>query len=61
MLTDSTEHNHAHARLLVECLEHKPKLITLSHLDDVERRPIEDHICAFASGIDLDTKAVETC
>jgi len=31
----------------------------LRHLDDVQRRPIEDHVGAFAFGIDLDAKAVK--
>jgi hypothetical protein len=45
--------------LFVERLEHEAKLIALSHLDDVEQRPLQDHVGAFARGVDLDTEAIE--
>ncbi len=49
------------SRILVERLEHEAKLIALVHLDDVERRPVEHDIGAFARRIDLDAEAVERC
>ena len=49
----------AHARVGIERLEHEAKLVALRHDDDVERRPVEDHIAALARGIDLDAEAVE--
>ena len=48
-----------HARVLVERFETQAKLIVLPHFDDVERRPVENDIGAFARWIDLDAKAVE--
>ena len=59
MLAVGAQHDHAHARILVERLEHQPKLVALRHLDDIERRPVEHHVGAFARGVDLDAKAVE--
>ena len=59
MLTDRAHDDDAHARILVERLEHEAKLIALRHRHDVERRPVEDHVGALARGIDLDAEAVE--
>src|SRR5580704_8558782 len=53
------QHDHAHAGILVERFEDQAKLIALPHLDDVERRPVENDVGAFAGRIDLDPKAVE--
>ena len=38
MLAGGAQHNDAHARVFVERLEDKAKLVALSHLDDAERR-----------------------
>jgi len=46
-------------RVLVERLEHEPKLVALRHRDDVERRPVEDHLRALAALVDPDAKAIE--
>src|SRR5580704_5590989 len=59
MLADGAQHDDAHARVLVERLEDQAKLIALPHFDNVERRPVEDDIGAFAGRVDLDAKAVE--
>ena len=59
MLADGAQHDDAHARILVERLEHQAQLIALPHLDDVERRPVEHDVGALARGVDLDAKAVE--
>ena len=48
MLADGAQHDDAHARIVVERLEDETKLIALSHFDDVERRPVEDNVGAFA-------------
>ncbi len=58
MLADGAQHDHPHARVLVDRFERQPQLVTLRHFDDVERRPVEDHVGALALGIDLDAKAV---
>ena len=59
MLAGGAQHDDAHPRILVERLEDQAELIALFHLDDVERRPVEHDIGAFALRIDLDAKAVE--
>src|SRR5580693_296572 len=59
MLAGRPQHDDAHARILVERLEDETKLIALPHFDDVERRPVENDVGAFARRIDLDAKAVE--
>ena len=59
MLAHRPQHDDAHARVLVQRLEHHAQLIALPHLDDVERRPVEHHVGALARGVDLDAKAVE--
>ena len=59
MLPDGAQHDHAHARVFVERLEHKPQLIALWHLDDVEWRPLEDDVGSLSRGIDFDAEAVE--
>ena len=59
MLADRAQHDDAHARILVERLEHEAKLVALRHRDDVERRPVEDDVGALARGVDLDAEAVE--
>ena len=59
MLADRAQHDHAHAGILVERLEDQAELIALAHLDDVQRRPVEHDVGAFARRIDLDAKAVE--
>ena len=61
MLAGRAQHDHAHARILIEGLEHKAKLIALVHFDDVERRPIKHNVGAFARAVDLDAKTVELC
>src|SRR5580704_6244893 len=59
VLADGAQHDDAHARILVERFEDQTKLIALSHFDDVERRPVENDVGAFAGRIDLDAKAVQ--
>src|SRR5579862_4640294 len=59
MLAGRAQHDDAHARILVERLEDQAKLIALRHFDDVERRPVENDVGAFAGRIDLDAKTVE--
>ena len=59
MLAGRAQHDHTHARIIVERLEHQAKLIALRHLDDVERRPVEHDVGAFARRIDLNAEAVE--
>jgi hypothetical protein len=59
VLADGAQHDDAHARILVERFEDQTKLIALSHFDDVERRPVENDVGAFARRIDVDAKAVE--
>jgi hypothetical protein len=59
MLAGGAQHDDAHARILVEGLEHQPELVALRHRHDVERRPVEDHVGALARRIDLDAEAVE--
>src|SRR4029077_6335345 len=59
MLPDCAHHNNAHVFVLVERLKSYPQLIALWHLDDVERRPVEDNIGAFLSDIDFHTEADE--
>ncbi len=59
MLAHRAQHDDAHAGILVERLEHQAKLIALAHLDDIERRPVEHDVGAFARRIDLDAEAVE--
>src|SRR6516225_7496715 len=51
MLAGGPQHNHADARIGVEPLEHRAQFLALSHRDDVERRPVEDHIGALTLGI----------
>ena len=43
----------------VERLERDAQLLAREHADDVERRPVEDDVGAFARRVDLDTEAVE--
>src|ERR1700730_17486095 len=59
VLADGAQHDDAHASILVERFEDEAKLIALSHFDDVERRPVENNVGAFAGRIDLDAKAVQ--
>src|SRR5580704_7913924 len=59
MLAGCPQHDDAHPHILVERFEDETKLIALPHFDDIERRPVENDIGAFAGRIDLDTKAVE--
>jgi hypothetical protein len=59
MLAGGAEHDDAHPRILVERLKDQTKLIALPHFDDVERRPVENDVGAFAGRIDLDAKAVQ--
>ena len=60
MLAGGPQHDDADARIGVERLEHGAQLLALGHRDDVERRPVEDHIGALPLGIDLEAEAVET-
>src|SRR5580704_7823333 len=59
VLAGGAQHDDAHAGILVERFEDQTKLIALPHFDDVERRPVENDVGAFAGRIDLDAKAVE--
>src|SRR5580692_10645 len=59
MLAGRPQHDDAHARILVERFEDETKLVALPHFDDVERRPVENDIGAFAGRVDLDAKAVQ--
>jgi hypothetical protein len=59
MLAGCSQNDDADARILVQSLEHKPKLIALGHGYDVERRPIENDIGPFALRIDFDAEAVK--
>src|SRR5439155_26210380 len=59
MLAVRAQHDDPHATVRIGGLERDAQLIALVHRDDVERRPVEDEIDAFARGIDLDPKAVE--
>ena len=49
MLANRPENDDAHPWISVERLEGKAELIALRHLDDVERRPIEDDVGALSS------------
>src|SRR5579875_1598384 len=59
MRADSAQHDDAHPLVLVESLEDKPQLVTLGHLDDVERRSVEDDVRALLAIVELDQKAIE--
>ena len=59
MLAHGAQHDDAHAGIFVERLKDEAKLIAFAHFDDVQRRPVEHDIGAFAGGIDLDAEAVE--
>jgi hypothetical protein len=59
VLADGAQHDDTHARILVERFEDQAKLIALPHFDDIERRPVENNVGAFAGRIDLDAKAVK--
>ena len=59
VLADGTQHDDADARVVVDRFEHQAQLVALRHLDDVERRPIENHVGALAFGIDFDAKPVK--
>ena len=59
MLANRPKNDDTHPWISVERLEGKAELIALRHLDDVERRPIEDDVGALSPGIQFDAKAVE--
>ena len=59
MLADGAQHDDPYPRILVDRFEHEAQLVALRHLDDVERRPVEDHVGALALVVDLDPEAVE--
>ena len=59
MLAHGAQHDDAHARVLVEALEHQAELVALRHRHHVERRPVEDDVGALARLVDLDAEAVE--
>ena len=59
MLADGPDHDDAHARILVQRLEHQPQLIALRHRHDIEGRPVEDDIGALMRLVDFDLEAVE--
>ena len=59
MLADRAQHDHAHALVLVQRLEHQAELIALRHFDDVERRPVEDDVGALLGDVQFDLEAVE--
>src|SRR5262249_9895992 len=58
-LAHGAQHDDAHARVLVERLEHEAQLVALRHCDDVERRPVEHDVGALVRGVDLDAETVE--
>src|SRR3954469_14189195 len=59
MLADRAQHDDAHTRVVVERFECQAELIALRHLDDVERRAMQDDVGTLLFGIKLDRKAVE--
>jgi hypothetical protein len=59
MLAGCSQNDDADARILVQSLEHEPKLIALGHGYDVERRPIENDIGSFALRIDFHAEPVK--
>src|SRR5262249_18838615 len=59
MFPDRTQHNHAHAVIFIESLEHHPQLVALRHFDDVERRAVEHDVGALLLGIQFHAEAVE--
>jgi hypothetical protein len=61
VLADRAQHDHPHAGVLVEMLEHHANLVALRHRNHVERRPVEDHIGALAALVDLDPEAIKLC
>ena len=61
MLANRAQHDDTYPRIFVKRFEHEAQLVALRHLDDVERRPVENHVGALALGIDIDAKAVELC
>src|SRR5262245_110295 len=59
MFSDRAQHDHAHAVIFIESLEHHPQLIALRHFDDVERRAVENDVSALLLGIQFHAEAVE--
>jgi hypothetical protein len=59
MLPGCPQYDDANARIIVQSFEHEPELIALRHRYDVEWRPVEDDVGAFARRVDLDAKAVK--
>ena len=59
MFADRAQHDHAHALVLVQRLEHQAELVALRHFDDVERRPVEDDVGALLGDVEFDLEAVE--
>ena len=57
----TAQHDDANAWLVVERFENEPQLVALRHLDDIQRRPIENNISALVFTIDLDAEAIEHC
>src|SRR5262249_39891420 len=59
MLTDGSQHDNPNTCILIQRLEGEAQLIALRHLDDVERRPVENDVGPLLGGINLDVKTVE--
>jgi hypothetical protein len=59
MLTQRPHHDDADVLLGIERLEGGAQLLTLRHRDDVERRPVEDHIGTLTLGVDLNAETVK--
>ena len=56
---DRAQDDHPHARVRVHGLEHKANLFALTHLNHVERRPVENDVGALAATIDFDPEPVQ--
>jgi hypothetical protein len=59
MLAQRPHYDDADAVVGIERLEGDAQVLALRHRNDVERRPIEDHIGTLAPGVDLDAETVE--
>ena len=59
MFSDRPQHDNPNAGIVVEHLEHKPQLIALRHLDDIEWRPIENDVGTFSLTINFDAETIE--
>ena len=59
MLTQRPHHDDADVLVDIRSLEGGAQLLTLRHRDNIERRPVEDHIGTLAPGVDLNVETVE--